>query len=93
MKHNVSIGLRDLVEGFPFSLRAEGKTSGTIDYYSYLLRPLLSYATVHRWLDSATSLDPHRLREFLSWTATRTLEVKVANNGGKVVRKAKSSTA
>ena len=37
MKHNVNIGLRDLVEGFLFSLRAEGKSNGTIDYYSYYI--------------------------------------------------------
>lgn len=93
MKHNTDIGLRDLVEGFLFLLRAEGRTSGTIDYYSYLLRPLLSYATAERWPDSATSLDPRRLREFLSWTATRTFELKVANNGGKILKKSKPSTA
>ncbi len=91
MKHNVNIGLRDLVEGFLFSLRAEGKSNGTIEYYSYLLHPLLSYASEQGWPDNAP--DTHRLREFLTWTATRTFELKVANNGGKVVRKAKSSTA
>ncbi len=93
MKHNANIGLHDLVEGFLFSLRAEGKSSGTIDYYSYLLRPLLSYATEQHWLDSALSLDVSRLREFLSWIATRNFELKVANNGGKVLKKAKPSTA
>lgn len=93
MKHNANIGLRDLVEGFLFSLRAEGKSNGTIEYYSYLLHPLLFYAGEQGWADSALSLDTHRLREFLTWTATRTYELKVANNGGKVVKKAKPSTA
>jgi integrase len=82
-----------MVEGFLFSLRAEGKSNGTIEYYTYLLHPLLRYADEQGWPDSAASLDPHRLREFLNWTATRTLELKVANNGGKVVKKAKPSTA
>ena len=93
MKHNVNIGLRDLVEGFLFSLRAEGKSNGTIEYYSYLLHPLLSYASEQGWPDSILSLDVQRLREFLTWTATRTYELKVANNGGRVIKKAKSSTA
>ena len=30
MRHNADIGLRDLVEGFLFSLRAEGKSNGTL---------------------------------------------------------------
>jgi len=82
-----------LVEGFLFSLRAEGKSKGTIDYYGYLLNPLLSYAGEQSWPDSAMSLDTHRLREFLTWTATRTFELKVCNNGGKTLKKAKPSTA
>jgi len=82
-----------LVEGFLFSLRAEGKSNGTIEYYTYLLRPLLSYARQQDWPDSAASLDTHRLREFLTWTATRTVESRIPNNGGKIVRKAKPSTA
>lgn len=93
MKHRESIGLDDLVEGFLFSLRAEGKSSGTIEYYSYLLHPLLSYADRQVWPADAASLDTRRLREFLTWTGTRTQELRVANNGGKVVRKAKPSTA
>jgi hypothetical protein len=43
VKGNVGIGFRDLVDGFLFSLRAEGKSNGTIEYYTYLLHPLLSY--------------------------------------------------
>ena len=93
MKHNANIGLRDLVEGFLFSLRAEGKSNGTIEYYTYLLHPLLSYAGEQGWPDSVASLDTHRLREFLTWTATRTFELKVCNNGGKILKKAKPSTA
>ncbi|MCL0080426.1 tyrosine-type recombinase/integrase, partial [Dehalococcoidia bacterium] len=93
MKQHESIGLRDLVEGFLFSLRAEGKSSGTVDYYGYLLRPLLSYAIEHAWPDSALLLDTRKLREFLTWTGTRTFELKVADKGGKVVKKAKPSTS
>ncbi len=93
MKHNENIGLNDLVEGFLFSIRAEGKSSATIDYYSYLLKPFLSYSKSNHWEDALSALDPHRLREFLNWTATRTLELKVAGNGGKRIKKAKPSTA
>jgi site-specific recombinase XerD len=93
VKHYPNIGLRDLVEGFLFSLRAEGKSNGTIEYYSYLLHPLLRYADEQGWPNSISSLDPHRLREFLTWTATRAFELKVCNNGGKTFKKAKPSTA
>lgn len=93
MKDYQNIGLQDMVEGFLFSLRAEGKSNGTTEYYTYLLHPLLHYADEQGWPDSAASLDPHRLREFLNWTATRTFEPKVANNGGRVLKKAKPSTA
>ncbi|HUT97393.1 MAG TPA: tyrosine-type recombinase/integrase [Dehalococcoidales bacterium] len=93
MKHNVDIRLRDLVDGFLFSLRAEGKSNSTLDYYSYLLHPLLRYAGQQGWPDSVRSLDVNRLRQFLTWTATRTFQLKVANNGGKVIKKAKPSTA
>ena len=90
MKHNANIGLRDLVEGFLFSLRAEGQSNGTIEYYSYLLHPLLFYAGDQNWPDNVP--DTHRLREFLTWITTRTYELKVANNGGGVTKKAKPST-
>jgi hypothetical protein len=60
VRHNANIGLRDLVEGFLFSLRAEGKSNGTIDYYTYLLYPLLFYAGEQGWSDSALSLDTRR---------------------------------
>ena len=93
MRHRESIGLRDLVEGFLFSLRAEGKANGTVEYYSYLLSPLLSYAHNQGWPDDLASLDTRRLREFLSWTGTRTYEMRVANNGGRTVKKAKPTTA
>lgn len=53
----------------------------------------MSCASEQGWPDNVASLDTHRLREFLTWTATRTHELKVANNGGRVVKKAKPSTA
>jgi site-specific recombinase XerD len=93
MERNAEIGLRSLVEGFIFSLQAEGKSNGTIEYYSYLLDPLVDYAEEQGWADNAVSLDAHRAREFLNWTATRTLQLRVANNGGKLVKKAKPATA
>jgi site-specific recombinase XerD len=93
VRHNASIGLRDLIEGLLFSLRAEGKSNSTLGYYSCLLHSLLSYAGERGWSGDITSLDSRRLREFLTWVATRTSELKVCNHGGKTIKKAKPTTA
>ena len=93
MDHRYSIGLQDAIQGFLFSLEAEGKARDTISYYSYLIKPLLIYSKDHHWPEDIQSLDIGRLREFLAWTASRENELKVANNGGKYIRKAKPSTA
>lgn len=93
MKHYGSIALRDLVDGFLFSLRAEGKSNATIEYYTYLLHPLLTYVIDQGWSNNLRSLDTFRLREFLTWVGSRIYELKIANNGGKITRKAKPSTA
>lgn len=81
------------MEGFLFSLRAEGKSNGTVEYYSYLLHPFLCYAHEQDWPDDAASVDSRRIREFLSWTATRSFEQQVAGKGGRMVRKGKPSTS
>ena len=93
MRHNDNrIGLQDLVEGFLFSLQAEGRAPRTIEYYRERLRPLLGYARDKGWSDSLSSLDTHRVRELLSWVGSRTCEHSVGN-GTRRVRKAQPSTA
>ena len=93
MKRNENrIGLEDLVGGLLFSLQAEGRSVRTIGYYKDLLRPFLEYARGRGWSDNLTTLDAHRLREFLVWAGTRTCEYRIGN-GTKRVRKAKPTTA
>ena len=93
MKQNEKgIGLRELVDGLLFSLQAEGRSVRTIGYYRDLLRPLLDYAQHNGWHGGVGSLDPHRIREFLSWVGSRSYECTIGN-GTKRVRKAKPSTA
>ena len=93
MRHNDNrIGLQELVDGLLFSLQAEGRAIRTIQYYRDLLRPLLDYARDKGWSDGVSSLDAHRLREFLSWVGSRTCEHTVGN-GTNRVRKARPSTA
>jgi len=93
VRHNDSrIGLHDLVDGFLFSLQAEGRAIRTIGYYRDLLRPLLGYTQDRGWSDNLDSFDARRLREFLSWVGSRTCQYGVGN-GTIRVRKAKPSTA
>jgi len=86
------IGLRDLIDGFLFSLKAEGRSSRTTKYYADLLRSLLNYAQDNRWPHEVITLDTHRVREFLSWIGSRTVKHKVGN-GTRRQRKSKPSTA
>jgi site-specific recombinase XerD len=86
------MGLRDAVDGFLFSLRAEGRTSRTIEYYDDLLGCFLRYAKSNKWPDNIQFVDARQLRQFLSWVGSRTFEHD-AGNGSRLARKAKSSTA
>jgi len=91
-RNDRKIGLEDLVTGLIFSLQAEGRAVRTIEYYRDLLRPFLEYARGSGWSDNLTTLDAHRLREFLAWVGSRTCEYRIGN-GAKYVRKAKPATA
>lgn len=87
-----AIGLRELVDGLLFSLQAEGRSPGTVEYYGDLLRLFLRYAHEKGWPDSARLVDSSHIRQFLSWTASRTCEHTVGN-GTRRTRVAKPSTA
>jgi site-specific recombinase XerD len=91
-KNDKGIGLVDLVEGFLFSLQAEGRAPRTHEYYYKLLKHFLSYAKSQGWPDSINSLDAKRIREFLSWVGSRNIEY-IAGNGSHRFSKSKPSTA
>ena len=62
MEHsNKTIGLQDLVEGFLFSLQAEGRAPRTHEYYDKLLRHFLYYTKSHGWPDRVDYLDAKRV--------------------------------
>jgi integrase len=90
--NNNAIGLQDLIYGLLFSLQAEGGSVRTIEYYRDKLRPLLVFAQSKCWSNSLSSLDAHRLREFLSWIATRADEYTIGN-GTRRARRPKATTA
>lgn len=93
MKHDYArVELRNAVGGFLFSLRAEGKSNRTIEYYDDLLRCFLQYTEVNKWTDKIQAVSSIQLRQFLSWVGSRTFEHR-AGNGSFLFRKAKASTA
>jgi len=73
------IGIGDLIDGFLFSLQAEGKSIRTIEYYRDLLHLFLIYTHEKNWPNSCNALDTHRVREFLSWVGSRTCEHNIGN--------------
>jgi len=93
VKHgNKTIGLQDLVEGFLFSLQAEGRAPRTHEYYDKLLRHFTEYAKSQDWPEQVELLDTKRIRQFLSWIGSRSFEY-VAGNGSRRFSKSKPSTA
>ena len=91
-KSDKGIGLVDLVEGFIFSLQAEGRAPRTHEYYDKLLKHFLSYAENQGWPDRVNYLDTKRIREFLSWIGSRRYEYVAGNNSHRFTQ-AKPSTA
>ena len=89
---NKAIGLQDLVEGFLFSLQAEGRAPRTHEYYDKLLRHFLYYAKSQGWPEQVDLLDTRRVRQFLSWISSRSYEY-VAGNGSRRFTKSKPSMA
>jgi len=93
VKHvNKAIGLQDLVEGFLFSLQAEGRAPRTHEYYDKLLRHFLHYTKSQGWPERVDLLDAKRIRQFLFWVSSRSFEY-VTGNGSRRFIKSKPSTA
>jgi len=93
VKHNKKeIGLQDLVEGFLFSLQAEGRAPRTHEYYAKLLRHLLIFSRDQCWPPQINQLEPKHFRQFLSWISSRSYGYNLGNGSHRFV-KSKPSTA
>jgi len=90
-QNDTNLELHEAVDGFLFSLKAEGKADRTFQYYKDLLKCFIQFARDNGWRD-LKAIDTNHLRRFLSWVGSRTFE-HIAGNGSHLVRKAKSSTA
>jgi site-specific recombinase XerD len=87
VKHNYrAIGLHDLVDGFLFSLQAEGRASRTHEYYRKLLKHLLDYSTVQNWHGNADLIDTVCFRRFLSWIGSRSYQYKAGNGSTRLIK-------
>lgn len=91
-KSNNGIELEELVDGFLFSLQAEGRSLLTLEYYKKILKHFLSYAKSQNWHCRIDLLDSRRIRQFLSWVGSRSFEYVAGNNAHRFI-KAKPSTA
>ena len=91
-QNNKGTGLQDLVEGFLFSLQAEGRAPRTHEYYAKLLSHLLDYSKSQCWPDGVDLLEAKHFRQFLSWVSSRNFEY-AAGNGSRRSIKSKPSTA
>jgi integrase/recombinase XerC len=81
VKHSQrGIGLQDLVEGFLFSLQAEGRSPQTHDFYSKYLGCLVRYSNSQSWPIHVDQLEVRHFREFLTWVASRTYQYLAGNN-------------
>lgn len=92
MKNERTTTLQDSVEGFLFSLQAEGRAPRTHEYYDKLLRHFTEYAKSQDWPERVELLDTKRIRQFLSWVGSRSFEY-TTGNGSRRFTKAKPSTA
>jgi site-specific recombinase XerD len=91
-QNDKGIGLQDLVEGFLFSLQAEGRAPRTHEYYVKLLRHLLDFSMDQSWPLHVNQLEPKHFRQFLSWVSSRSYEYNPGNGSRRFV-KSKPSTA
>lgn len=64
------LSLPSLVQGFIFSLAAEGKAPTTVNYYQGNLRRFLWYAKECVWPDDPHAIDAWKIREFLAYAGT-----------------------
>jgi site-specific recombinase XerD len=81
------IPLSTLVEGFIFTLKAEGKTPATVRYYQGNLRRFQWYVKQQAWPDDAKALDRWKLRQFLDYAGSATNRWGTTGNGSESCRK------
>lgn len=86
MGNRAQLSLPALVQGFIFSLQAEGKAPSTVSYYQGNLRRFLWYAREQGWPDDPRSIDSWMLREFLAYAGNARNRWGTKGNGSENCR-------
>ena len=86
MGNTPQLSLSSLVQGFIFSLAADGKALTTVNYYQGNLRRFLWYAKEHGWPDDPRTIDAWKIREFLVYAGTARNRWGTTGNGSENCR-------
>ena len=79
----VHTGLKEAVQGFLFSLQAEGRSVRTYEYYEEHLRHFLQYCHKQRW-QHLESIEPLHIKQFFLWVASRSYEYYPGNGSRRI---------
>ena len=80
-----TVGIQQLITMFLFSVRAEGRSPRTHEYYEKLLKHFTKYAHQRHWPDDAP-IDAPKVREFLAWISTRIYDYTPAKGDSRTVK-------
>jgi len=80
-----TVGIQQLITMFLFSVRAEGRSPRTHEYYEKLLKHFTKYADQRHWPDDAP-IDAPKVREFLAWISTRVYDYTSAKGASRTVK-------
>jgi site-specific recombinase XerD len=86
MGKDSQLSLSSLVQGFIFSLEAEGKAPLTVHYYQGNLQRFLWYANEHDWPSDPSTIDAWKIREFLVYASTARNRWGTTGNGSENCR-------
>ena len=73
--------LTSLAKGFVLTVRTDGKSPRTVEYYEGNLRRFLWYAETEGWPDDARLITEWHIREFLAYVAGAELRWGLSGNG------------
>jgi len=73
------INLHELVDLFMFSVKADGRSPCTYEYYRKPLGHLLKYAEMNHWPSDIRLVDVQLMRNFLVWVTTRKYDYNTGN--------------
>lgn len=86
MTQTAGLSLSSVVQGFLFTLSAEGKAKATIHYYKGNFKRFLWFANDRKWPDDIRLIDTWKIREFLDYAGHATHRWGATGNGSENCR-------